>query len=193
MPQPTHRSRREFMSSAGGFFVSLFTPARRLANRRVMNQPIRELLLYVGTYTTGKSEGIYLYRFNLATGELRHFRTVSGGVNPSFLALDPQRRTLYAVNEVSEFKGKPGGAVSAFAINQQTGELTRLNQQASMGGAPCHLTVDGAGKSLLVANYEAGNVAVLPVRRGGSLGAATDVVQHRGTSINVERQQGPHA
>jgi len=157
------------------------------------DQVNRQLLLYVGTYTSGKSKGIYLYRFNHATGEMRHFRTVSGVVNPSFLAIDPHRRTLYAVNETSEFNGKPGGAVSAFAINQQSGALSRLNQRASLGGAPCHLTLDRTGKSLLIANYESGNVAVLRLRRDGSLGAATAVVQHQGRSINVERQQGPHA
>ncbi|HJQ24531.1 MAG TPA: lactonase family protein [Blastocatellia bacterium] len=152
-----------------------------------------ELLLYVGTYTSGKSEGIYLYRFNLATGALRRLRTFGGVVNPSFLAIDPRRRALYAVNEVSEMNGQAGGAVTAFAINRQSGELTRLNNQASMGGAPCHLSLDGTGKWLLVANYESGNVAVLPVRRDGSLGAATDVAQHKGSSVNQERQQGPHA
>jgi 6-phosphogluconolactonase len=190
---PHHRRRREFLRSAGLSCISLLAPAGSWSKQRMKNQPNRELLLYVGTYTSGKSEGIYLYRFNPATGEMRHFRTVSGVIDPSFLAIDPRRRTLYAVNETSEFNGKPGGAVSAFAINQQSGELTRLNQQASLGGAPCHLTLDRTGKSLLVANYESGNVAVLRLRRDGSLGAATAVVQHQGRSINVERQQGPHA
>jgi 6-phosphogluconolactonase len=159
-----------------------------------MTEPsTQELTLYVGTYTSGKSEGIYVYRMKLATGELRHARTVSGVVNPSFLVIDPRRRHLYAVNEVSEFNGKPGGAVTAFAIDGRTGDLTRLNQQATLGGSPCHLTLDHTGKSLLVANYESGNVAVLPVRLDGRLGTATDVVQHHGSSINKERQQGPHA
>jgi 6-phosphogluconolactonase len=158
-----------------------------------MQRPIDELTLYVGTYTSGKSEGIYLYRMNLSTGELRHFSTIKGIVNPSFLAIDPQRRHLYAVNEVSDFKPKPAGAVSAFSINQQTGDLTFLNQQTSLGGAPCHLMVDRTGKYVLLANYEGGNVAVLPVQHDGSLGAATDMVQHQGASVNVQRQQGPHA
>src|SRR5581483_9285451 len=192
MPQH-HRRRREFLRSAGLSCISLLAPAGSWSKQRMRDQANRELLLYVGTYTSGKSKGIYLYRFNLATGEMRHFRTVSGVVNPSFLTIDPQRRTLYAVNETSEFNGKPGGAVSAFAINQQSGALSRLNQRASLGGAPCHLTLDRTGKSLLIANYESGNVAVLRLRRDGSLGAATAMVQHRGASINVERQQGPHA
>ena len=190
---PHHSTRRSFMSSAGLCFVSLFAPSAVLPNRRTMQRPIHELTLYVGTYTSGKSEGIYLYRMNLSTGELRRFSTVRGIANPSFLAIDPQRRHLYAVNEVSDFKQKPAGAVSAFSINQQTGDLTFINQQSSLGGAPCHLTVDRTGKYVLLANYEGGNVAVLPVQRDGSLGAATDMVQHQGASVNVKRQQGPHA
>jgi 6-phosphogluconolactonase len=188
-----HSTRRSFLSAAGLFFMSLLAPSVVRPNRRFMPRPIHELTLYVGTYTSGKSEGIYLYRMNLATGELRHFSTIRGIANPSFLAIDPQRRHLYAVNEVNDFKQKPAGAVSAFSINQQTGDLTLLNQQSSLGAAPCHLTVDRTGKYVLLANYEGGNVAVLPVLSDGSLGAATEMVQHHGASVNVQRQQGPHA
>jgi 6-phosphogluconolactonase len=151
------------------------------------------MLLYVGTYTTGRSEGIYLYRMNLSAGELKAVGATKGVVNPSFLALDPRRRYLYSVNEVSEFAGSPGGAISAFSVNQNTGGLRLLNQQPSMGGAPCYVTVDRAGKFALVANYSGGNVSVLPLERGGKLGAATDVARHRGSGVNPERQQGPHA
>jgi 6-phosphogluconolactonase len=158
-----------------------------------MDRQIDELTLYVGTYTSGKSQGIYLYRMNPSTGELRHFSTVKGVVNPSFLAIDPQRRHLYAVNEVEDFNRQPAGAVSAFSINQQTADLTLLNQQSSLGGAPCYLTVDRSGKYVLLANYQGGNVAVLPVQADGSLGAATDMVQHHGSGKNAQRQQGPHA
>jgi 6-phosphogluconolactonase len=147
----------------------------------------------VGTYTSGKSEGIYLYRLNLASGELKHFSTAKGISNPSFLAIDAERRHLYAVNEETEFQGKPGGAVSAFSINQQTGNLTFLNQQPSLGGAPCYVTVDGSGKFILLANYVGGNVSVLPLRRDGSLDAASQMVQHQGASVNRQRQESPHA
>lgn len=154
---------------------------------------LQELIVFVGTYTSGKSEGIYTYRMNLSSGELKHLNTVKGVVNPSFLATDRQRRYLYAVNEMMEFAGKPGGAVSAFSINQRTWELRSLNQQPSLGGAPCYVMVDETGKFVLVANYGGGNVSVLPIRRDGSLGTATDMVQHQGTGVNPERQEGPHA
>jgi 6-phosphogluconolactonase len=188
----SRRTRRSFMTAAGWFVAALLAPPAAVSKQRNMDRQIHELTLYVGTYTSGKSEGIYLYRMNLSTGELRHFSTIKGIVNPSFLAIDPQRRYLYAVNEVSDFQQKPEGAVTAFSINQRTGDLTRLNQQSSLGGAPCHLTVDRTGRYVLLANYEGGNVAVLPVRHDGSLGAATDRVQHHGSSIS-QRQQGPHA
>jgi 6-phosphogluconolactonase len=189
-------ARREFLRVAGLGALGLLLPELRLANdgaRASGAERTRELLLYVGTYTTGKSEGIYLYRLNLASGELKHIATTKGVKDPSFLALAPSRRYLYAVNEVEEFAGKKSGALSAFAVDQRTGELRFLNQQPSLGGAPCYVVVDHTGKFVLVANYVGGNVAVLPVRSDGSLGEATDVKQDLGSSINAERQEGPHA
>jgi 6-phosphogluconolactonase len=153
----------------------------------------RELLVYVGTYTTGKSEGIYLYRLDLASGELKHVATTKGVVNPSFLALAPSRRYLYAVNEVGDFAGKKSGAVSSFAVDQSTGQLRLLNQQPSLGADPCYVDVASGGQFVLIANYTGGNVTILPVERDGSLGSATDMKQARGSGINRERQEGPHA
>jgi 6-phosphogluconolactonase len=92
-----------------------------------LSHEARELTLYVGTYTSGKSEGIYVYRMDRVTGELKHFNSIKS-VNPSFLAIDRSKGYLYAVNEVPEFGGKPGGAVSAFAIDSATGNLRFLNQ-----------------------------------------------------------------
>lgn len=154
---------------------------------------VRELLVYVGTYTSGKSEGIYLFRLNLSTGELTQVGTTRGVVNPSYLTLDRARRRLYAVNEVEEFAGKKSGAVSAFAVDHATGALRFLNQQPSLGGAPCYVSLDATEKFLLVANYVGGNVAVLPLRGDGSLAEATDVKQDQGSGVNRERQEGPHA
>lgn len=147
-----------------------------------------ERTLYVGTYTSGKSEGIYIYRLNTSNGALKHFKTIKGVVDPSYLTIDRKRRFLYAVNEVS-----PSGAVSSFAIDRRTGDLTYLNQRASKGAAPCYVTQDGTGKFVLLANYESGNASVLPIKHDGSLGDAVSVVQHSGSSINRDRQQGPHA
>src|SRR5882724_7517982 len=185
-------SRRDFLrfASRGALGLTLIElPLPHLLGAENAN----DLLVYIGTYTTGKSEGIYLYRLNLASGELKHVATTKGVTNPSFLTLTPNRRYLYAVNEVEEFAGKKSGAVSAFAVDQRTGELRLLNQQPSLGGAPCYVVVDQTGRFVLVANYVGGNVAVLPVNSDGSLGEATDVMQDLGSSINAERQEGPHA
>ncbi len=154
-----------------------------------------ELTLYIGTYTSGSQagEGIYIYRMNEKTAELTHYKTVTGVADPSFLTFDPKRRHLYAVNEVEQFEGKASGSVSAFSVDKKTGDLNFLNKQSTSGGSPCHLIVDEKGNYVLVANYSGGSVAVLPIMEAGSLGMPTSVVQHRGSSVNRDRQTGPHA
>lgn len=184
--------RREFLKIAGLSTLGLAVPELALGRVLDVERP-GELLIYVGTYTSGKSEGIYLLKLNLTSGKLEHLGTTKGVKDPSFLALAPSRRYLYAVNEVEEFAGKKSGALSAFAIDGRTGELNLLNQQPTLGGAPCYVVVDPTGRFVLAANYVGGNVAVLPIRRDGSLGEATDVKQDHGASINAERQEGPHA
>jgi len=185
-------TRRHFLRGVGSGTLGLALSGT-LRARSYRNERPEELLVYVGTYTTGKSEGIYLYQMNLSTGELKHVSTTAGVVNPSFLTVDPQRRYLYAVNEVSDFGGKPSGAVSAFEINRKTSKLHFLNQQPSFGGAPCYVTIDRTGRFVLVANYVGGNVSVFSIERDGRLGVVTDVDQHHGSSVNPHRQNGPHA
>ena len=152
-----------------------------------------KLLVCVGTYTSGTSKGIYQYQMDLASGSLTPLGVTPGLVNPSFLAIHPTHRYLYAVNEVSSYDGKRSGAVSSFSLDTATGELTFLNQGSSGGTGPCHLVVDHAGKNVLVANYGSGSVSVLPIADDGRLNQATAFVQHEGSSVNPRRQQGPHA
>jgi 6-phosphogluconolactonase len=149
------------------------------------------LLAFVGTYTRGREEGIFIFGVETDTGQLTQINTVSGVQNPSFLAVHPTGRFLYAVNEVGG-KGEDG-AVSAFSIDEGSSDLRILNQQSSRGPGPCHLSVDHSGKNVLVANYQGGSLAVLPVREDGSLGEATCFIQHKGSSVNPTRQAGPHA
>jgi 6-phosphogluconolactonase len=146
----------------------------------------------VGTYTRGRSQGIYLLRMSPA-GEVSVSGLAAETVNPSFLALDASRRRLYAVNEIGDFQGTSSGAVTAFEVDPVGGGLRALNQQPSHGGAPCHLVVDGGNRFVLVANYSGGNAVVLPIRPDGSLGEAVSVVQHAGSGPNPQRQQRPHA
>src|SRR5262245_23197688 len=181
-------TRREFVKVYG--LAALAHPLS--AAQDMSKQKSNEVLLYVGTYTKGKSEGIYVYRMNLASGELKKAATVKGVSDPSFLAIDPKRRFLYAVNESAEFAGKKGGGVTAFAIDQKTGDLRKLNEQHSPG-VPCHVSVHPSGKFVLAANYGGGNVVIYPVRADGALGEASDVAQHTGTGGDPRRQDGPHA
>jgi 6-phosphogluconolactonase (cycloisomerase 2 family) len=154
-------------------------------------------LVYVGTYTTAKntSKGIYLFQLDSkgSVDTLVPLGVAGETVNPSFLDIDPKRRLLFAVSEVNNFEGKTVGAVSAFSIDSATGKLTLINQQPSMGTGPCHLVLDKAGRHVLVANYGSGSVAVLPVAPDGRLGEASATVQHTGSSVNPDRQKGPHA
>jgi 6-phosphogluconolactonase len=152
-------------------------------------------LVYVGSYTepaprTG--EGIVVYRQSTDTGELTRLHTVGGVVNPSFLAFDPRHRFLFAVNETQEYEGRPTGAVSSFAIDQESGGLTFLSKQPSEGGDPCHLCTDPTGRFLFVANHEDGTVGVFPIGEDGRLGPASDVQRHAGSGPGPT-QAGPHA
>jgi 6-phosphogluconolactonase len=152
------------------------------------------MVFYVGTYTDGKrAEGVHLVRMDARSGALRLDGSFDAGANPSFLAIHPNRRVLYAANETEQFLGRASGAVSAFAIAGDTGSLTRINEQASGGGAPCYVSVDRDGRALLVANYVGGSVALLPIRSDGSLAAVTHLVQHVGSGPNAQRQEAPHA
>jgi 6-phosphogluconolactonase len=153
------------------------------------------LWVYFGTYTNtaAKSKGIYLGQLDLASGKLEAVQPAGEAPNPSFLALHPCRPLLYAVAEMSNFNGKGSGAVSAFSIERTTGKLTPLGQQSSGGSGPCHVLVDRSGQCVLVANYGSGSVASLPIREDGGLQAACSVIQHSGSSVNPQRQQGPHA
>lgn len=184
-------SRRKFLKVAGFGGLGLALPRHELARALTPQNP--ELLVYVGTYTTGKSEGIYRYRLNLSSGELTLAGTTSPVVNPSFLTLSPDARYLYAVNEVDQFAGAKSGAVSAFAVDQKTGALRLLNQQSSLGSSPCYVEGDAHGRFILAANYGGGNVSGFAVQRDGSLGRATVMHQGHGSGPNRERQEAPHA
>ncbi len=160
--------------------------------------------VFAGTYTEpilfgtgqilhGKGRGIHVFRFDVDSGALEPCGLATGVRNPSYLAFHPSQRYLYAVNEQKEFEGGASGAISAFALGPPSGRLTFINQKATHGTDPCHLSVTKTGDCVLVANFASGSVCVLPIRLDGSLGDASDVVQHQGCSIDPRRQAGPHA
>ncbi len=149
--------------------------------------------VYVGTYTAPVSKGIYAFQFDPASGKAGSVELVAETTNPSFLALDPKRRYLFAANEISNYEGQKGGGISAFTLDPKSGKLTFLNEVSSHGAGPCHLAVDNTGKYVLVANYDSGSIAAFPVQQDGRLANASSAVQHTGHGPNAERQQGPHA
>ncbi len=151
------------------------------------------MLVYFGTYTGARSRGIYLSRFDAAAGRLSPPELAAETKNPSFLAVHPNGRFLYAIGELSGSGGKQAGAVSAFSIDPESGKLRLLNQQPSGGAGPCHLAVDKSGKCVLVANYGGGSIAALPLQPDGQLCPPSATIQHHGSSVNPQRQAGPHA
>lgn len=154
------------------------------------------LRVYVGTYTRGTSKGIYRLDLDPRTGQLSTPILAAETPNPSFLTAHPSKPLLYAANESGSTatgpNGETGGGVSAFAIAAD-GSLTELNQQWSGGRGPAYVTLDHTGAHLLAANYGGGSIASIPIEADGRLGAVTSVKQHEGSSVNPQRQKGPHA
>ncbi len=141
--------------------------------------------VYLGTYTDSGSQGIYQCELNLNDGSLSAATLAGESINPSFLAIHPNKKFLYAVNESEAM-------LSSFAIDQTTGKLTVLNSQPSQGGAPCHLIVDPTGKNVLAANYAGGSCLCIPLEADGKLSARSSFQQHqgaktRGHSIHLDR------
>lgn len=148
-------------------------------------QTNKQQYLLVGTYTSGKSEGIYVYSFDSNTGEFKPVSIAKGIRNPSFLAVSPDKKHVYSV---SETEGQ--GSVSAFSFN--SGSLTLLNSRSSGGNGPCYVAVNKTGKWAAVGNYGGGSFEILPINTDGSLGEATTVMVHQGKSVNPNRQEKAH-
>ena len=146
--------------------------------------------LITGTYTTGKSEGIYVYQFNNGDGTVKEVSHIKIS-NPSFVAVSPGEEFVYAVKEEASDSGK-GGAIAAFSFNKKTGGLTYLNQQITGGDHPCYVSVDKTGKWVVAGNYTGGSLTVFPVQSDGSLGKASTIIQHTGSGPNKIRQASPH-
>src|SRR5579883_236023 len=149
------------------------------------------VVLFVGTYTVRGSKGIYAYNFDASTGRFSSIGLAAETPQPSYVITSQNGKFLYAANEMQEFQGRKSGAVSAFAI-EPDGKLKFLNQLISCGADPAYITLDHTGKYLIAANYTGGNLSVFPIGQDGRIGPPSDFVQHHGSSINKERQEGPH-
>jgi 6-phosphogluconolactonase len=150
----------------------------------------KESYLIVGTYTRGKSEGIYVYHFNSNDGsfkEVSHIKTS----NPSYVVISPNQRFVYAVHEDAAANGK-GGEISAFSFDKKNGRLTYINEKPTEGDHPCFVEIDKTGKWIFAANYSSGSLSVLPVNPDGSLGDPVQTIRHEGSGADKERQDKPH-
>jgi 6-phosphogluconolactonase len=154
----------------------------------------KEYHVYFGCYTNEQSgsKGIMKSTFDSETGKLSEPVLAAETGSPSFLAIHPNGKFLYAVGE-GKTAGFKGGAISAFAINDADGLLKSINQVDSMGGGPCHINLDATGKMAMIANYGGGSVASYAIKADGSLQPAASFIQHEGSSVNPQRQKGPHA
>ena len=150
-------------------------------------------LVAVGTYTRTTSDGIYVCEFDGETGELDPVSSIAGAENPSFLALHPNGRTLYATSEIEDFEGERQGALYAYDVDSDAGRLSLINVVGSGGAGPCHVSVDATGRYLLAANYHGGSVCVAPINDDGSLEPLSCFIQHEGSSVNPARQEQAHA
>ncbi|MEP7372876.1 MAG: lactonase family protein [Chitinophagaceae bacterium] len=155
----------------------------------LLSEEAKENYLIVGTYTGGKSEGIYVYKFNSADGSATEVSHIKAS-NPSFIAVSPDEKYVYAVNE--DAKEGHGGDITAYSFNKENGILTQLNQQPTGGDHPCYVAVDKTGKWVFAANYSSGSLSVYPVNADGSLGAVSTHINHTGSGKVKGRQDSPH-
>lgn len=158
----------------------------------IINAQSSKEIVYVGTYSVRGSKGVYVFEFDRKAGTMKPVQTIFNGKGPSFLAIHPSGKYLYSVNEAVEAGPSKVGAVSAYAIEGTTGELTFLNGQSSLGNGPCYVSIDQTGKTAFAANYGGGSLAVLPIKADGALGVASDSVQNAGSGPNVKRQESSH-
>jgi 6-phosphogluconolactonase len=165
--------------------ISMLFPVLIYAQHKKAEPSTYDLL--IGTYTKGKSKGIYVYRFYTQTGKLAYLNEIDNVSNPSYLTLASNNKFVYAVNENGKY-----GEVSAFTFDAKQGKLVFINKTSSKGADPCYVSVDKEQKNAFVANYSSGSLAVFPLGKDGSLGEASQVLQDEGHGVNKDRQEGPH-
>ena len=153
---------------------------------------VGKCLLYAGSYTDDRGEGIYVYESDFITGSTELIEVYRDIENPSYMSFNERGDRLYAVNEVSEFEGEATGSVCAFAVDPGNGGLSFLNQKASHGNGPCYVSLSSSGKNVLVSNYKGGGIAVFSIGANGEVGELTEIKQHYQTGFHTSRQASPH-
>jgi 6-phosphogluconolactonase len=152
-------------------------------------------LLFVGTQTVkgSSSRGVYSYHWDAVKGQLSNQLLAAESDNPTFIAVDPQGRYLYAADEIDEFEGQKSGSVSSFEIEHATAKLKPVNKMSSLGTGPCMVTVDHLGRNLFCANYPGGSATSFYLNSNGQISDPVSHFQYQGHGPNAERQEAPHA
>jgi 6-phosphogluconolactonase (cycloisomerase 2 family) len=160
------------------------TNGKTVATDSISNNTV---YLLAGTYTSGESRGIYVYRFDTVTADAE-FVSMAEITNPSYLAVGKDEKFVYSVCETRD----GNASASAFAFDRQKGELTFLNASKTQGGDPCHITVDEAGKHVVTASYSGGSISVFDVNADGSLSELKQIFKFSGKGKDPDRQASPH-
>lgn len=155
-------------------------------------QNMKKEILYVGTYSQGGSEGVYVIELDRKNKSSKILQTVHDKQNPTFLAVHPNQESLYVAYREGADSTDKNGTIIAYKINQTTGKLSALNSYSSIGEGPCHVSVDPTGRMLFVSNYRGGNLAAFKINPDGSLAADPHFIQHEGSSVHPERQDAPY-
>lgn len=180
-------NRRNFVKSAA--ISSLAARARWLEAKTIQEGN----LLFAGTQTGPASKGIYAFEWNASTGALKELGLAAETNNPTFIALAPDSKHLYAANEIDEYLGTKSGSISGFSVDRMAAKLTLINTVSSTAAGPCHVAVDQTGRTVLCANYSGSGAASFHVDTRGHLSEAVSQFHYTGRGPNPDRQQAPHA
>jgi len=160
-----------------------------------LNAEAKKHILYVGTYTKGMANGIFVYQFNDRSGKLTDMKMPVVSSNPSYLTISASKDFLYAVGEQNDLGEKHSGGLSAFRIEKtgkKIGQLSLINHVLSHGANPCHVCVSPNNKWLVASNYTGGNLSFFNILPDGSLTDTVKVIQHVGSGPFPGRQAEPH-
>lgn len=167
------------------YLIVILFPAFSYAQKKSKVPSTYDLI--IGTYTTGSSKGIYVYRFYTETGKVAYLNQIEGIKNPSYVCVSKNNKFVYAVNE-----NDGEGEVTSFKFEPNGGKLTLLNKQPSGGNGPCYISVDDDQKNIFVANYGSGVLGVFPLNKDGSIAQASQLIHDKGKGPDTSRQEGPH-
>ncbi|AKP53112.1 6-phosphogluconolactonase [Cyclobacterium amurskyense] len=152
----------------------------------LMAQTSKEII-YVGTYSQNNSEGIYVLEFDRENLTTTTVQTIHDKESPTFLALHPNKKFLYAAYREGKDAKDEAGTVIAYSIAPDTGKLTKINEVSSVGASPCHISVDPTGNVVFLSHYKGGNLSTFKILENGGVSEAASFIQHTGRSVHANQ------